>query len=319
MNYSLFEIEDQIEKLTDNLTDEEMMGIFTGKPNFNYLIEIDLLMQNVLNKKLHCKNLFKMQEEKYSQSTIAFADTAFLLEYLTETENYLSKIKTKIVDNENDKHYLFVLEKLVNYFLSVFKEIYVMLSNNCFLGATGRYRIFLEIYCIFKYFNKYPDSISRYVDHFVIKDYLMRKKFYPGAIRPKDKENYQIVHKRHKSEYSTFKQNYGWACQKLKNPQSIKEIIRLALDDIEYSFITSEYNLVSEFSHASLNIAMLQHINKSELLKILIKSCDLGITIMRIYIGWIIQISEKEDKRLLALSDFLGRLAKSIRTPLTSA
>jgi hypothetical protein len=183
-----------------------------------------------------------------------------------------------------------------------------MSINDCFFGATGRYRIFLEIYCIFKYFNKYSNAINRFVDHFQIRDYLMKKRFNSNDITSQETKIFHTLRKKYKDEYASFKQNYGWACQKLEQPNSIKEIIKLALNDNEFFHVNMEYNLVSEYSHASLNIAMLKNININAVYNFMGKSGDLSITIMRIYIGWIIEITKIKDKRLLALSDLLGKL-----------
>jgi len=309
MNYSIFDIESQINSLTKNLNDEEIMDIYNGKSNINYQISIDLLMQNIMNQKIICKGFFRLQEEKRSQFTRAFEDTALVLEYLKETESYLTRIKKEIINDEKKDTVLFILEKLVKYYLSILKEIYVMSINDCFLGATGRYRIFLEIYCVFKYFNKYPDAIARFIDHFLIKEYLMKKRS-NSIITMDDTKTFQLLKKRYKNEYITFKQNYGWACQRLEHPNSIKEIIKFALNDEEFGYINTEYNIVSEYSHASLNMAMKKNININAVYNFLGKSGDLSITVMRIYIGWIIEIVKTKDKRLLSLSNFLERLAK---------
>jgi hypothetical protein len=310
MNFSIFDIDNQINNLTSDHSGEEILNIFKGKTNIKYMLSIDLLMHDILNKKTVCKELFKLQEEKRSQFARAFADAALLLEYLMETENYLGKIKSEIVNTEEKDITLFVLEKMIKYFLMAFKEIYVMSINDCFLGATGRYRIFLEIYCIFKYFNKYPKAIGRFADHFLLKDYLMKKHFKQNSITPEDIKTFDILRKKYKDEYSTFRQNYGWTCQKLRQPNSIKELIKLAVNDNEFSYMSTEYNIVSEYSHASLSIAMMKYIDINSVYNFLGKSGDFSITVMRIYIGWIIEITKIEDKRLLALSDFLGHLKK---------
>jgi hypothetical protein len=313
MNYSIFEIESQINNITKNHNEAEILDIYNGKPSVQYLISADLLMQEIISKKNICKELFKLQEEKRSQFTRAFADAALILEYLTETESYLKQIRSEIIDNEEKDNTLFILDKLVVYFLTVFKEIYVLSLNDCFLGATGRYRIFLEIYCIFKYFAKYPNAISRFVDHFLIKDHLQKKRFTPNSITPEDIKAFDILRNRYKDEYKrSFKKNYGWASQKLKRPDSIKEIMELALNEQELTYVNTEYNLVSEYSHASLNMAMRKNIDIDQVYNFLGKSGELSIVIMRIYIGWIINITKIQDKRLLALSDLLGRLINNL-------
>jgi len=308
MNFSIFDIEGQVNSLTKDLNDEEIMNIYKGKLNLNYQITIDLLMQNIMNQKIVCKEFFRLQEDKRSQFNRAFTDAALILEYLKESENYVAKIKKEIINDEEKDGVLFVLEKLVKYFLSVFKEIYVMSINDCFLGATGRYRIFLEIYCIFQYFNKYPNTIVRFVDHYLIKEYLT-KKHSNSNITIEDTKNFYSLKRKYKDEYMSFKQNYGWACQKLENPNSIKEIIKFALNDAEFFYVNTEYNIVSEYSHASLNMAMMKNININAVYNFLGKSGALSIAIMRFYIGWIIEITKNNDKRLLALSDFLGKLS----------
>ena len=311
MNYSIFDIESQINSLTKNLNDEEFLDIYNGKSNKNYQISINLLIKNIMSQKIVCKELFKLQEEKRSQFTRAFADAALILEYLKEIDNYLSKIKKVIINEKEKDNVLFILEKLVKYHLSVFKEIYVMSINDCFIGATGRYRIFLEIYSIIKYFNKYPNAITRFVHHYLIKEYLITKRS-NSAVITEERETYFLLKNKYKNEYSFFKQNYGWACHKLEHPNSIKEIMKYAHSADEFEYINKEYNNVSESSHASLYIAMKKYIDISSVYNFLGKAGTLSITVMRIYIGWIIAITKINDKRLLSLSHILGQLIESL-------
>jgi hypothetical protein len=49
------------------------------------------------------------------------------------------------------------------------------------------------------------------------------------------------------------------------------------------------------------------------------KSGDLSIAIIRTYISWVLNISGKADKRLILLSDFLGRLTKYLYDDYTMA
>jgi uncharacterized protein YozE (UPF0346 family) len=310
MNFAVFDIEIQINRLINNRTDEEIIDICNDKSNINYLLSVDLSMHDILNKKIVCRELLKLQEDKRYQFNRAFSDAALMLEYLNEAENYLEKIKNQIINKDDKGITLFVLEKLTKHYLSVFKEIYVLSINDCFLGAAGRYRIFLEIYCIFKYFSRYPDVINRFVDHFLIKNYLEKKHHVPNDITPEETDVYNTLRKRYEDEYKTFKQNYGWVFQKLRQPNSIKEVLKLTFNDMEFNYLSTEYNIISEYSHASLNTAMKKSVDINAVFNFLGKSGDFSVAIMRIYIGWIINITGVKDKRLLVLSDFLGRLAK---------
>ena len=236
-----------------------------------------------------------------------------VLQYLKETELYLKNVTEEILNGNNENYgLLLIFQKLINYQINIFKEIYILSVNDCFLGAIGRYRLFLEIYCILKYFIKYPDAILRFIDHYLLRNYLFDKKINPHLITVENTKFHNELKKKYKNEYKIFIKNYGWACHKLNEPNSIKELFKLTFEINEIDFINIEYNNVSEYSHASLSIAMKNKININAFYNFLGKSGSLSFVMMRIYINWIIYILKTNDKRLMAIIEILDNLEKTI-------
>ena len=310
MNYTILDINKYINKIVNKYSSEEIHQILGGKTNENFSSHINPIMNEIIDKKKLCKDLIKQQEDKQIKLSELFAETALVIQFLKEAQSYLIKIKNEIIDKENTiASILLTLGNMTEYNLNVLKEIYVMSMNNCFLGAMGRYRVFLETYCIFLYFIKYPDAIVRFMDHFTLRDYKSKRR---AKLEIDDTKKYNELRKKYGPEYTNFCKNYGWACHTLNNPNSIKELFKYAFDDNDYHFINTEYNKVSDYSHASLNIAMKKKLSIDEVPDFLVRSGELSITSMQFYILWIMDISDKNDKRLCLLIEMLQNLKNTI-------
>ncbi|GHV92371.1 hypothetical protein AGMMS50268_28740 [Spirochaetia bacterium] len=202
--------------------------------------------------------------------------------------------------------------KLFSYYLSIYKEIYILASHKAYKGAAARYRILIEIYCIYKYFTNFPESIPRFADHYFLKDYLNKKKYNLKLITSDDISMYNLVRERYSTEYKTYKLNYGWIIHKVVNYNSIKELMKYALKD-DLGFVKKEYDLYSEYSHASLFVAMQsKDLNILAVLQFLCKSGGLSIYMARYYINFLIKISGENGHDLYYLFHFLELLSGEI-------
>lgn len=310
MNFTILNINNYIEKIAGKYSADEILEILKGKQSEEFSSLINTIIKEITDKEKTCRDIIKQQEDKQTRLLEIFAETALGIQFLKETQAYVTKIKSEIIEKGNDKDSILItLGNMAEYNLGVLKEIYVMSVNNCFLGAMGRYRVFLETYCIFLYFVKYPDAIVRFMDHYALREYQGKRR---SKMETDDNKKFSELRNKYKNEYDVFCKNYGWACHTLSNPNSIKELFRYAFDDSDYYFIKNEYNKASEYSHASLNIAMKKKLTMNEVADFLVRSGELSITLMQFYILWIVDISKENDNRLHILVVILQKLKDTV-------
>lgn len=332
MNYNIFEIEKSLNNLKndsirknpfENLGPENIFSFFEFDKN------IEKEVKKIISKGLQCFNLIEtIQNNENEKIKTELEIAAFAIEYSQEVKKILEKYMDVIIgptENmklncimifrcfEKSKHSMFLeLKKLLDYFLEVNKEIFSLVKTSSFYGVFARYRVQIEIFCVFLFFTKYPEYINRFSDHQILKKYFIEKKH--GILSQETIEGYnEIIKKYDKKDLKRSKLNYWWAGDKIKDHQSIKEIISLSLEKEELiNDYVSEYNLLSEYSHVSSYVINLDKINKNHIKKFLFQSIDMNFFIMQLYTGWLLDKTQYQDSIISYIINIYKKLREDI-------
>jgi hypothetical protein len=319
MELNIFKIEENLNKISN------ILKLDGSKYEFAINSEINRLYEKFKTTRGY-SDLIKNESDQYYDNCLK--SISFIIKYSMEVFKITEKITPAIINKENSidlgisidntgiqqfDNPIFYIRDLVEYYLNTFREIFILIENNCITGALARMRVLLEIYCIFTYFLKYPNTIRRYLDHFIVKNYNGKIK-YSQIITPYEKQNYDRIKEKYKNEFDKFIKNYGWA-NNLKFPDSFDEIQREASHDNlqRYEFIKSMYSLLSEYSHSSASIVY-QHkmINKQNIIAFIVFSGDMCISIVSTYIDWIFQNFEQINSEIKYLVPIMDELRKKI-------
>jgi hypothetical protein len=124
----------------------------------------------------------------------------------------------------------------------------------------------------------------------------------------------QISKKYNKDDLRNSKLNYWWAGDLIKKHNSIKEIMKLALDsENETKYLIDDYNLYSEFSHVSSYVVGLgNHIDEYFIKALLMRSIDMNFYIMQLYIGWLLDKTPYQESQISYIKNVYKKLRKVI-------
>jgi hypothetical protein len=332
MNYSIFNIEERLVQLLNNSVVEynlKSIGKKKGLSIFEFDKNIEKEVEYIISKSSQCYKLIEnIQNNANEKIKKELEITALSIEYSQEIKKIIEKYTNDIIGPVEDidigditifrgfeklKHSMFIeLKKLLDYFLEVNKEIYNLVKTSSYYGVFARYRVQIEIYCIFLFFTKYPEYINRFSDHQVIKKYFIEKKNKILTEQTVGKYN-EILNKYNKNELRNCKLNYWWAGDKIKNHKSIKEIISIALDNEDtIKYFSEEYNLLSEYSHVSSYVINLDKINLNYIGKLLFRSVDMNFYIMQLYTGWLLDKTQYQDSTISYIINIYKKLRKII-------
>jgi hypothetical protein len=318
MNYSVFDIENVLNKLDRILKDTNFMKKAYNNLDYQLTNEgrvyFDTEVAEIQKKGTICRDLLKVQKVENAKFQIDLDATSIIVQLLFEIEKYINKNTLNIIVDHiisditnisisefnklnQGKIFYSVLHNIVVYYLSIHKEILYLSNQSLAIGCYGRYRVLLEIYSIMKYFIKHQNCIFRFFEHQIVRDYIINEKWDIKATT-EGRNIFDLIEEKYKSEFKTFKMNYGWAGKHIKNHNSIKEIIQLAFDDeTEMIFIQKEYDLLSEYSHvSSYVINNLKNITNGHINRILLKSNELSLYMIQVYLKFLLSKTSYKEK-----------------------
>jgi hypothetical protein len=320
MTFDIFDIENILISLDAKLfgTDfiQDVYNSTDNLINSKYRDFLEKIIDESLNKTWECQNML-LQDTKLPLNTIQedYNISIFISQFLSEIQNYINKYLNDII--KDNKKFTFTynlkvfstLEKLLVYFLYIQREIIVLVNEKLNVGIYSRYRVLIELYSIFLFFIKHQECIIRFNDHQFLRTYLLNKKW---DIPNSDADNikYHNIEKIYKDEFFTFKQNYGWAGKYIKYHNSAKEIIDIAFDDInERKYFRKEYDYLSEYSHVSSYVTNnIDRFNINQVRRTLIKSDELGVYFVQVFLKFILHNTTYKDKPIAYLMPLLNIL-----------
>jgi hypothetical protein len=284
--------------------------------NSKYRKLLEQVIDESLDKTQECQNML-LQDIKLPLNTIQedYNTSIFISQFLSEIQNYINKYLLDIINNNKIFNFDYnlkvfsTLEKLLVYFLYIQREIVVLINEKLNVGIYSRYRVLIELYSIFLFFTKHQECIMRFNDHQFLRTYLLNKKWdIPNS--ESDEAKYHNVKRIYKNDFSTFKQNYGWAGKYIKNHNSAKEIIDIAFDDInEREYYHKEYEYLSEYSHVSSYVTNnIDKFNINQVRRTLIRSDELGIYFIQVFLKIILHNTNYKDKPIAYLMPLLNLL-----------
>jgi hypothetical protein len=320
MTFDIFSIENILISLDTKLFGTNFIqNVYNNTDNLmnsQYRNYLEKVIDESLNKTPECQNML-LQDIGLPLNTIQedYNISIFTSQFLSEIQNYINKYLLDVI-KENKKfsfEYNFKVfssfEKLLVYFLYIHREIIVLVNEKLNVGIYSRYRVLIELYSIFLFFIKHQDCIIRFNDHQFLRTYLLNKKWNMPNNKT-DEEKYHNIKRIYKEEFSAFKQSYGWAGKYIKYHGSAKEIIDIAFDDInERKYFHKEYEYLSEYSHVSSFVTNnIDKFNINEIRRTLIRSDELGIYFVQIFLKLILHDTSFKDKPIAYLMPLLNIL-----------